>query len=244
MRAPGDFDDAPVVAWKRSAGLAGRPYFCLSASALPMSAPREGYAGEVVRLVERLQRVTPQGVLIAKDSSCQYLRDVAKATGAAFFGPEHGFTELWSLLRDASFLVSGHYHNVIMAAMVGCPFVPLTTMTHKMQGVCRLLGWHITEPHDATYLSTEADRIGLVSRVVPDGQVVDEAVSLAGEIVANSPLGVWMTKEVMWSNLEVGSLRAGIDLENRTQILTTFTEDQAEAVRAFLEKRPPVFRNR
>ena len=61
--------------------------------------------------------------------------------------------------------------------------------------------------------------------------------------VANSPLGVWMTKEVMWSNLEVGSLRAGIDLENRTQILTTFTEDQAEAVRAFLEKRPPVFRN-
>jgi enoyl-CoA hydratase len=89
-----------------------------------------------------------------------------------------------------------------------------------------------------------ADRIGLVSRVVPDGEVVDAALAIADEIIANSPFGVWMTKEVMWSNLEIGSLHAGIDLENRTQILTTFTEDMQEAMRAFLEKRPPEFRNR
>ena len=40
------------------------------------------------------------------------------------------------------------------------------------------------------------------------------------------------------------ALQAGIDLENRTQILTTFTEDMGEAVQAFLSKRPPEFRNR
>jgi enoyl-CoA hydratase len=39
----------------------------------------------------------------------------------------------------------------------------------------------------------------------------------------------------------VGSLQAGIDLENRTQILSTFTGDMVEAVHAFLEKRPPLF---
>ena len=50
-----------------------------------------------------------------------------------------------------------------------------------------------------------------------------------------------MTKEVMWSNLEIGSLHAGIDLENRTQILTTFSEDMREAWTAFLEKRPPSY---
>jgi enoyl-CoA hydratase len=50
-----------------------------------------------------------------------------------------------------------------------------------------------------------------------------------------------MTKEVMWSQLEVGSLQAGIDLENRTQILSSFTGDMQEAVTAFLEKRPPNF---
>ena len=92
--------------------------------------------------------------------------------------------------------------------------------------------------------AAEADRIGLVSRVVPDGQVVDAALEVAAEIAANSPFGVWMTKEVMWSNLETGSLQAAIDLENRTQILTSMTEDMPEAMTAFLEKRPPEFRNR
>ena len=48
----------------------------------------------------------------------------------------------------------------------------------------------------------------------------------------------------MWANLETGSMQAAIDLENRTQILTTFTEDMPEAMRAFLEKRKPEFKNR
>jgi enoyl-CoA hydratase len=84
----------------------------------------------------------------------------------------------------------------------------------------------------------EARRIGLVGRVVPDGEVVDAAMGIAREIAANSPMGVWMTKEVMWSQLEVGSLQAGIDLENRTQILTSFNGDMVEAMNAFFEKRP------
>jgi enoyl-CoA hydratase len=50
-----------------------------------------------------------------------------------------------------------------------------------------------------------------------------------------------MTKEVMWSQLEVGSMQAGIDLENRTQIMTSGTDDMREAMLAFLEKRPPDF---
>ena len=43
--------------------------------------------------------------------------------------------------------------------------------------------------------------------------------------MGNSPFGVRMTKEVMWSQLEIGSLQAGIDLENRTQVLSSFTGD-------------------
>jgi enoyl-CoA hydratase len=92
--------------------------------------------------------------------------------------------------------------------------------------------------------AAEADRLGLVSRVVEDRPVLDAALDVAGEIMANSPTGVWMTKEVMWSQLEVGSLQAGIDLENRTQIMTSMTEDVAEAVRAFVEKREPDFSGR
>jgi enoyl-CoA hydratase len=92
--------------------------------------------------------------------------------------------------------------------------------------------------------SEEADRLGLVTRVVPDDQLLDRALETARLIVGNSPFGVWLTKEVMWSNLEVGSLQAGIDLENRTQVLASFTEDQQEAVAAFLEERPPAYRYR
>jgi len=84
----------------------------------------------------------------------------------------------------------------------------------------------------------EADRIGLVLRVVPDEDLMESAFETARLIVGNSPWGIRMTKEVMWSQLEIPSLRAGIDLENRTQVLSSFTGDMAEAVAAFLEKRP------
>ncbi|MFD0853798.1 enoyl-CoA hydratase/isomerase family protein, partial [Actinomadura adrarensis] len=85
----------------------------------------------------------------------------------------------------------------------------------------------------------EALRLGMVSRVVEDGAVVDAALEIAAQITANSPMGVWMTKEVAWSQLEVGSLQAGIDLENRTQILTSYTRDQGEQIASFLERRAP-----
>lgn len=73
--------------------------------------------------------------------------------------------------------------------------------------------------------AAEADRLGLVSRVVPADALEDTVLTVASEIAANSPYGVWMTKEVMWSNLEIPSLRAGIDLENRNQIMASQTAD-------------------
>jgi enoyl-CoA hydratase len=88
----------------------------------------------------------------------------------------------------------------------------------------------------------EAARIGLVGSVTGDPHAT--ARSIAGEILANSPMGVRMTKQVMWSQLEVASLRAGLDLENRTQIMTTFTRDHTEAVDAFTRRRPPRFEDR
>jgi len=87
----------------------------------------------------------------------------------------------------------------------------------------------------------EARRVGLVLDVVPDGKVVDAALGIARNIVRNSPLGVDMTKEVMWANLDAPSLEAAIELENRTQILCAQTKDFTEALHAFIEKRDPNF---
>jgi enoyl-CoA hydratase len=92
--------------------------------------------------------------------------------------------------------------------------------------------------------ATEAERSGLVLKAFPDEDLLKEANKIAEEICSNSPFGVWMTKEVMWANLEAPSLERAIDLENRTQILGIQTEDSKEAAKAFIEKRKPIFKNR
>lgn len=87
----------------------------------------------------------------------------------------------------------------------------------------------------------EAARIGLVNRVVPADELQDAALVLAEAIAANSPFGVWMTKKVLGCNIDAPGLDAAVELENRTQVLATRTEDMAEALAAFREKRPASF---
>jgi enoyl-CoA hydratase/carnithine racemase len=89
-----------------------------------------------------------------------------------------------------------------------------------------------------------AERIGLVSQVVPDDQLDDAAEELAQEILRISPFAVRMTKEVLNANTDAGSLLDATMLENRTQILCGFTDDCVEAIKAtFVEKREPVYRD-
>lgn len=86
----------------------------------------------------------------------------------------------------------------------------------------------------------EADRIGLVSRVVRDADLMEECLALAQRIRDFSPHGVSMTKKTLWSNLEVASLTAAIDLENRNQLLVRMTTaNLQEAIAARKEKRKP-----
>lgn len=90
----------------------------------------------------------------------------------------------------------------------------------------------------------EAQRIGLVLDVVPAETLLQVALDKAEEICLNPPASVELTKQGMWLALETPSLRAGIELENRQQVITALTEDRDEATRAFLEKRPPRYQRR
>jgi enoyl-CoA hydratase len=88
----------------------------------------------------------------------------------------------------------------------------------------------------------EAERIGLVSRVVPDAELLDAAFELAAGMTELSPHGLSMTKRVLWANLEVASLGAAIDMESRNQLLVRLTTDNLdEAIRARREGRKPRF---
>jgi enoyl-CoA hydratase len=88
----------------------------------------------------------------------------------------------------------------------------------------------------------EAEHIGLVARVVPDAQLLEEALETASRMAELSAHGLAMTKKVLWSNLEVGSLEAAIDLESRNQLLVRLTtQNLDEAIRARREGRKPTF---
>ena len=90
----------------------------------------------------------------------------------------------------------------------------------------------------------EAERLGLVNRVVPDDELLARTLALADQIVANSPGGVQLSKRALHANLEIGSYAAALELENRGQALLTRGEDMPEALNAFREKRSPHFTGR
>ncbi|HXP55799.1 MAG TPA: enoyl-CoA hydratase-related protein [Streptosporangiaceae bacterium] len=92
--------------------------------------------------------------------------------------------------------------------------------------------------------AAEAERIGLVNKVVPAQDLLTEAVAMAMLICANSPAGVQLSKRALQANMEVTSYAAALELENRGQALLTRGEDLPEALEAFRAKRPPVFTGR
>jgi enoyl-CoA hydratase len=167
------------------------------------------------------------------------LRGLRQPVIAAVNGPAAGGGLALALASDVRVAATSARFNVafIRIGLSGCD-IGVSWLLPRLIGASAAFELLLT---GRLIDAEEALRLHLVSRVVPDGEVVDAAIGIAEEIAANSPMGVWMTKEVMWSQLEIGSLHAGIDLENRTQILTSFTEDMGEAVTAFLEKRPARF---
>jgi enoyl-CoA hydratase len=91
--------------------------------------------------------------------------------------------------------------------------------------------------------AAEAERCGLVSRVVPAAQLVDEAVKAAETIASKSLPITMMVKESVNRSFET-TLSEGIRFERRLFHSTFATEDQKEGMAAFVEKRPAAFKHR
>ncbi|RUP05575.1 enoyl-CoA hydratase protein, partial [Jimgerdemannia flammicorona] len=88
----------------------------------------------------------------------------------------------------------------------------------------------------------EAERLGLVSKVIPADQLVDEAVKTAGKIAEMSQPMVQMIKEAINQSYEL-PLSSGLRFERRLFQSTFGTHDQREGMTAFVEKRKPSFTN-
>jgi enoyl-CoA hydratase len=90
--------------------------------------------------------------------------------------------------------------------------------------------------------ATEAERAGLVSRVVPAQELIPEAIKVAQAIAAMSLPAVMMAKECVNRAYET-TLSEGIRFERRVFYATFATPDQQEGMQAFVEKRPPAFKS-
>ena len=91
--------------------------------------------------------------------------------------------------------------------------------------------------------AAEAERSGLVSRVVPLGDLIEETLKIAGKIADLSPIAVMMNKEAVNRSYET-TLAEGLRFERRLFHSMFALEDQKEGMAAFAEKRQPNFRNR
>lgn len=87
--------------------------------------------------------------------------------------------------------------------------------------------------------AARALRLGLVSDVVPEADLMAVGESLAADMIATAPLGLRLTKEAFWASVDAQGLDSAIAMEDRNQILTVANGDLDEGIAAFLEKRRP-----
>jgi enoyl-CoA hydratase len=167
------------------------------------------------------------------------LRSLRQPVIAAVNGPAAGAGFALALGSDIRIAArSARFHVAAVKIGLSGGECGMSYLLPRYIGAARAFELLLTgRPFDAA----EAERIGLVARVVPDDELLDAALAMADTIVANSPLAIWLTKQVVWSNLDASSFESAIELENRTQVLASMSADSAEAMRAFVEKRPAVF---
>ncbi len=89
----------------------------------------------------------------------------------------------------------------------------------------------------------EALHVKLASRIVPATELEDAGAELVEQMLAVAPMGLRLSKQALGLALDAPSLEAALAVEDRHQALLSGTHDAREAVTAFLEKRPPEFRD-
>jgi enoyl-CoA hydratase/carnithine racemase len=91
--------------------------------------------------------------------------------------------------------------------------------------------------------AVEAERIGLVNRVVPPDRLLDETRALARRLAEGPQVAIRLTKRLVYQSLRL-DLRTHLDLVSSHMAIVRETEDHREGVQAFREKRPPRFQGR
>jgi len=168
------------------------------------------------------------------------LLDVELPIVAAVNGHAMGLGASIALLSDVIFMADTatigdpHVKVGIVAGDGGVAIWPLAV------GPARAKQYLLTgDPLSAV----EAERIGLVNRVVPAAELADEAMKFAARLAAGAPLAVRYTK-LSVNKLVKDALNVAFDTSTALELVTFQSDDHQEALAAIREKRPPKFKGR
>ena len=130
------------------------------------------------QLISLLKEVTPQAVLVASAPADRYMERVAHETGSVYVETLDAYPEYMALVADAQFVVSGRYHNPILAAIMGCPTIAFGSTSHKVHGACEMLEGLVGAPYDGTHLRPQLEAIQARAR-----EYVQERVAIGERLL-------------------------------------------------------------
>ncbi|MEU6130187.1 enoyl-CoA hydratase-related protein [Saccharopolyspora sp. NPDC047091] len=183
---------------------------------------------------------TPDGVPRDGGGTCA-LRIAAakKPVIAAVNGAAVGVGATMLLPADIRIAAESARFGFVFARRGLVPEAASSWFLPRIVGISQAMEWAVT---GRVFDAAEAKAGGLVSRVVPDGELLDTAHGIAAEIVrGTAPVAVAATRRLLWSMLGAASPFDAHRLDSRTIHHLGAGPDVAEGVRAFLEKRPADF---
>jgi enoyl-CoA hydratase len=170
------------------------------------------------------------------------LRDMHQPVIAAINGPAIGGGFCLAMAADMRIAAESAYfrpagiNNGLTAAELGLSYILPRAIGASRAFEIMLSGRDVD--------AVEAERIGLVSRMVAQDKLLEECYTLADRILGFSHLGVELTKQMLWASMDASSLHSHMNHEGHAQLFVRMTtENFQEAIRARKEKRKPVFKD-
>ncbi len=146
------------------------------------------------------------------------------------------------LVCSSDFVVAGESTRFLAGAtrVAMVPDAGVSVTLTQLVGFRRAMEILMLNP---TLTAAEAKEIGLITRVVADEQLMDEAWSLARQLAAGAPAALANTKRLLWNGIGQG-VEAAMPEENHIQALLSGMADAREGLSAVIEKRAPRFTGR
>jgi len=138
------------------------------------------------------------------------------------------------IAADSAYFRAAGINNGLTAAELGISFLLPRSVGQSRASEIMLTGRDVS--------AEEADRIGLVSSVVPGDALLTTCYEIAARIIGWSRPGIELTKRQLWNSLDASSLQTHMDAEGTAQLFVRITtQNFEESIRARREKRSPVF---